>query len=155
MSAFNVNWGRYSDEYYYTHPGSAPIGAYSNHPFLAVEGIYKSSVDELIKGAEFMKQQVLFNGGIEILKHHILGCLFYEPSTRTNCSFQAAMLRLGGKVLAVNEQVLDLSTISINVTSDIQSLLTLLLTSTISTDVTSDILSHMYEFTSNKYRILV
>merc|ERR1712151_1400464 len=28
---------------------------------------------------------------------------FYEPSTRNNCSFQAAMLRLGGSVISVNE----------------------------------------------------
>ena len=76
---------------------------------LAVKGISKEIVDELLEGAEFMKEKVLASGGIDILKHHVLGCLFYEPSTRTNCSFQAAMLRLGGKVLAVNEQVHDLS----------------------------------------------
>ena len=33
----------------------------------------------------------------------MLAAIFYEPSTRTSCSFQAAMLRLGGSVLPVNE----------------------------------------------------
>ena len=71
----------------------------------AVKGISKMMLDELLKGAERMKQLVLTQGGDERLKHRVLGALFYEPSTRTNCSFQAAMLRLGGAVIAVNEQV--------------------------------------------------
>lgn len=32
------------------------------------------------------------------LKKHIMATLFYEPSTRTSCSFQADMLRLGGSI---------------------------------------------------------
>lgn len=31
--------------------------------------------------------------------------MFYEVSTRTSCSFQAAMLRLGGNTIAVNEVI--------------------------------------------------
>merc|ERR1711897_73958 len=46
---------------------------------------------------------VAANGGDESLKGKVLATVFYEPSTRTNCSFQAAMLRLGGKVITVNE----------------------------------------------------
>ena len=33
----------------------------------------------------------------------ILGTLFYEPSTRTKFTFEAAMLRLGGKILGFSE----------------------------------------------------
>ena len=71
----------------------------------AVKGISKSMLDELLQGAEIMKQLVLTQGGDERLKHRVLGTLFYEPSTRTNCSFHAAMVRLGGAVIPVNEQV--------------------------------------------------
>merc|ERR1719221_1653272 len=50
-----------------------------------------------------MQQLVKTSGGDESLKGKVLATVFYEPSTRTNCSFQAAMLRLGGSVITVNE----------------------------------------------------
>ena len=37
------------------------------------------------------------------LKNKILTNLFYEPSTRTSSSFHAAMLKLGGRVISINE----------------------------------------------------
>ena len=37
-----------------------------------------------------------------LLQGKLLGVLFYEVSTRTSCSFQAAMLRLGGGVVPLN-----------------------------------------------------
>lgn len=36
------------------------------------------------------------------LKGKILALLFYEPSTRTRCSFESAMLKLGGKVIHIS-----------------------------------------------------
>ena len=37
------------------------------------------------------------------LKGKILSNLFYEPSTRTSSSFHAAMSKLGGDVISINE----------------------------------------------------
>ncbi|WP_353892242.1 aspartate carbamoyltransferase [Proteinivorax hydrogeniformans] len=37
------------------------------------------------------------------LAGHILGTLFFEPSTRTRLSFESAMLRLGGQVLGFSD----------------------------------------------------
>ncbi|MCL1843406.1 MAG: aspartate carbamoyltransferase [Defluviitaleaceae bacterium] len=39
----------------------------------------------------------------EVCKGKILASLFYEPSTRTRLSFEAAMLRLGGQVIGFSE----------------------------------------------------
>lgn len=45
-----------------------------------------------------MKEVVKRNGGCELMKGKILANIFYEPSTRTMCSFAAAMMRMGGQV---------------------------------------------------------
>ncbi len=34
------------------------------------------------------------------MRHRILSCIFYEPSTRTRFSFESAMLKLGGQVIS-------------------------------------------------------
>lgn len=39
----------------------------------------------------------------DVCKGQLLATLFYEPSTRTRLSFEAAMLRLGGQVLGFSE----------------------------------------------------
>jgi aspartate carbamoyltransferase catalytic subunit len=50
-----------------------------------------------------MQHLVHSSGGDSSLNSKIMTTAFFEASTRTNCSFQAAMLRLGGNVIAVNE----------------------------------------------------
>lgn len=39
----------------------------------------------------------------DLLRGKVLASVFYEPSTRTSCSFSAAMLRLGGSVIPLNQ----------------------------------------------------
>ncbi len=45
-------------------------------------------------------ERVVARGGTLDYQHKILATLFYGPSTRTRFSFEAAMYRLGGKVLS-------------------------------------------------------
>lgn len=49
--------------------------------------------------ALFARASILENGHGTPLAGKVLASLFYEPSTRTRLSFEAAMLRLGGNVL--------------------------------------------------------
>ena len=44
-------------------------------------------------------ETIVANGGCDLLARKIMVSLFYEPSTRTRLSFEAAMLYLGGQVL--------------------------------------------------------
>ena len=50
-----------------------------------------------------MRLGVERGGALDILKGKVLCLLFYEPSTRTSCSFDAAMKRLGGSTVVTNE----------------------------------------------------
>ncbi|CAH1761161.1 8334_t:CDS:10 [Entrophospora sp. SA101] len=51
--------------------------------------------------ANEMRTLVERYGSINLLQGRIMFTLFYEPSTRTSASFEAAMYRLGGKVVAI------------------------------------------------------
>lgn len=52
--------------------------------------------------ADEMRSIVRRVGATDLLKGYILANLFYEPSTRTSSSFQAAMQRLGGSVIPIH-----------------------------------------------------
>lgn len=57
-------------------------------------------IDSIInKAIEIKKNPHEFSN---VMHGKIIGTLFYEPSTRTQMSFQSAMLRLGGQVIGFN-----------------------------------------------------
>jgi len=55
--------------------------------------------------AQEMRLGTQRQGCLDILKGRVLCTLFCEPSTRTSASFDAAMKRLGGEVVVINELV--------------------------------------------------
>jgi aspartate carbamoyltransferase catalytic subunit len=57
---------------------------------------------ELFERTRFMKL-IVARGGTSDYRNKILTNLFYKPSTRTRFSFEAAMFRLGGKVLSTEQ----------------------------------------------------
>lgn len=52
--------------------------------------------------AQEMRNLVELYGSINLLQGRVMSTMFFEPSTRTSCSFEAAMDRLGGQVVAVS-----------------------------------------------------
>ncbi len=56
-------------------------------------------INELFAVANQM-DRVLVRGGTQDYNNKIMATLFYEPSTRTRFSFEAAMHRLGGRVIS-------------------------------------------------------
>ncbi|ODQ63849.1 carbamoyl-phosphate synth [Nadsonia fulvescens var. elongata DSM 6958] len=78
-----------------------------NNPFLgrhilSVKQFTRNELHTIFTLADEMKLRVEREGVLDILKGRLLTTLFYEPSTRTHTSFDAAMQRLGGRVVAVS-----------------------------------------------------
>ena len=66
---------------------------------LSADQFTRSELDYLMSRASEMEQMIQ-EGGSDLCRGRILGALFYEPSTRTRLSFEAAMMRLGGSVIS-------------------------------------------------------
>jgi aspartate carbamoyltransferase len=74
-----------------------------NH-ILSVDQQTSATLEQIFLLADKMRDIVASPAGkSDCLQGKVLANVFYEPSTRTSCSFQAAMLRLGGTVIPVNE----------------------------------------------------
>lgn len=91
-----------------TESGHMPIGdeevsAWSGRHILKVAEFTREDLDQVFTVADEMQEMVREQGGSDLLKGKVLANMFYEPSTRTSCSFMAAMQRLGGQVIPINE----------------------------------------------------
>lgn len=62
-----------------------------------LDHVSQSDLDEIIRFAGVIKENPSYY--IDDCHGNIMATLFYEPSTRTQMSFQTAMLRLGGKLI--------------------------------------------------------
>ncbi|HEY9075095.1 MAG TPA: aspartate carbamoyltransferase [Anaerolineaceae bacterium] len=85
-----------------------PFGDQKGAPFygkdiLSVKQFDKEDLDYIFAVGHEMQGMVRRIGTFDLLKGKILANLFYEPSTRTSASFTAAMERLGGSVIPINE----------------------------------------------------
>jgi len=75
---------------------------YGKH-ILSVSQFSRSDLEQIFIVAKEMRTMVERIGTFDLLKGKILANLFYEPSTRTSSSFAAAIERLGGSVIQINE----------------------------------------------------
>ncbi|MFM7172257.1 MAG: aspartate carbamoyltransferase [Caldilinea sp.] len=69
---------------------------------ISVSQFDRTRLDFILEVGNEMKILVERFGSADLLRGKILANLFYEPSTRTSSSFMAAMLRLGGQVIPIN-----------------------------------------------------
>ena len=82
------------------------LGLISSSPLkgrhiLSVTQFNRQNLHLLFTVAQEMYLAVSRQGIVDILKGRLLCTLFYEPSTRTSASFDAAMQRLGGRTVAI------------------------------------------------------
>ena len=68
---------------------------------LAIEDLSRDEIDELIATAKDIKENPAKYA--EVCHGKTLATLFFEPSTRTRLSFEAAMWELGGRVITVTD----------------------------------------------------
>jgi len=61
----------------------------------------KKDIEAIIKIASNFEKELKKKDSFTLLEGKILATLFYEPSTRTRLSFEAAMQRLGGGVISM------------------------------------------------------
>jgi aspartate carbamoyltransferase catalytic subunit len=85
-----------------------PFGDQRKSPFyskdiLSVKQFSRPDLEYIFGVAHEMREMVARVGSFDLLKGKLLANLFYEPSTRTSSSFTAAMERLGGSVIPINE----------------------------------------------------
>ncbi len=85
-----------------------PFGDQRNSPFYGRDIVSVSQFSDedlayIFDVAHEMREMVSRIGAFDLLKGKLLANLFYEPSTRTSASFTAAMERLGGSVIPINE----------------------------------------------------
>ncbi|KAL4999205.1 Aspartate carbamoyltransferase [Aspergillus recurvatus] len=71
---------------------------------LSVNQFNRADLHLLFTVAQEMRLGVQREGVLDILKGRLLCTLFYEPSTRTSASFDAAMQRLGGRTIAISTE---------------------------------------------------
>lgn len=88
-------------------PRALPADHFNNgfygQDIISVKQFNRDNLDYIYRVADEMRSLVKRFGKANLLDGKILANLFYEPSTRTSSSFQAAMLRLGGRCISINE----------------------------------------------------
>ncbi len=83
--------------------GDQRTGRFYGEDILSVSQFVRTDLEYIFGVAQAMRTMVQHIGTIDLLKGKILANLFYEPSTRTQSSFMAAMQRLGGSVIPISE----------------------------------------------------
>ncbi|OMJ25879.1 Protein pyrABCN [Smittium culicis] len=80
------------------------INPFYMQSIISVRQLSKNHLYMLFAVAMELRTAVANYGMIPLLQGKVMASVFYEPSSRTSSSFQAAMLRLGGQVFSINAE---------------------------------------------------
>jgi aspartate carbamoyltransferase len=78
-------------------------GKFYMQDILSIKQFDRADIETIFGVAEEMRAMVERVGAFDLLKGKLIANLFYEPSTRTSSSFAAAIERLGGSVIQIND----------------------------------------------------
>ena len=74
---------------------------FKGRDIISIRDLSKEEIEYILESAARMEARL--GGNLNLLEGHTLACLFFEPSTRTRLSFEAAMKRLGGRVIGFSK----------------------------------------------------
>lgn len=74
---------------------------FHNRNIISIQDFTKEEINHILKISQTMEP--IAKTGTDILKGKILATLFFEPSTRTRLSFEAAMQKLGGTTIGFSD----------------------------------------------------
>ena len=77
--------------------------AFNQKDIISIRDFNKKDIEYILKLAKEMEPIARSEKKSDVLSGKLLGMLFYEPSTRTRLSFEAAMKRLGGSTIGFAE----------------------------------------------------
>lgn len=79
------------------------MSSLAGRDIIEIPALTKDEIDLILSTSRQFESRLEKERIVPLLSEHILATLFYEPSTRTRLSFEAAMHRLGGRVISVAE----------------------------------------------------
>src|SRR5574340_699230 len=84
------------------HPATGGCGTMKLHHVIEAQQFDLPMINHLFEVSTEMETLVA-RGGTDEYRSQLMATLFYEPSTRTRFSFEAAMHRLGGRVVSTEQ----------------------------------------------------
>lgn len=79
--------------------------SWKGQDILSTSQFDETALELLFQVADGVKAAFRNGRVVKVLDGKVLACLFMEPSTRTSCSFLAAVQKLGGTAIMVTEEV--------------------------------------------------
>lgn len=78
--------------------------SFKNRDIISCKEFSRDEILYILEKASLMEHLLKKGGKLNMLTGKILATLFFEPSTRTRLSFEAAMLKLGGDVIGFTSE---------------------------------------------------
>ncbi|MFZ5628202.1 MAG: aspartate carbamoyltransferase [Spirochaetota bacterium] len=74
--------------------------AWRRQSILSAQQFSPDDLTEILELSRLLEERLRTERNLKLLDDYVLATLFFEPSTRTRLSFEAAMHRLGGRVIS-------------------------------------------------------
>lgn len=107
MNDAPVSDPRPSEQFRHLYQPPAIAGDFTGKHIITVEQFDRADLQTIIDGAKSLRQRVIERDPslVTLCAGRLMASLFFEASTRTDMSFQAAMRRLGGSVITASNGV--------------------------------------------------